>query len=271
MNHNQNGYALNGQLYYEMAGQGETVIFLHAAIANLHMWDAQWHPLAETYRVVRYDMRGFGCSADNGRGTPTHRQDLEQLMVELGIAQAHLIGCSLGGEIALDLALTQPNRVASLVLISATPSGFEMQGEPPQAIHTMIAALQTGDMAGAARAQNEMSVTGVNRAPDAVDTAVREQIYAMTLSAFERGSAMAERGDLLIPLAGERLGEVNAPTLLIVGAYDHAELRRAAEEMASGIPHAQKEIIVVENAAHFPNIEQPSQVNEVLLRFLAAL
>lgn len=265
----QQGYAVDGQLYYEMAGAGEHVILIHAGIANLDMWEAQWHALTEGYRVLRYDLRGFGRSAEGGASS-THRQDVEELMAELGIEAAHFIGCSLGGEIALDVALSQPERVKTLVLISATPSGFEMQGEPPAALFQMIAALQAGDIAAAARAQNEMSVTGVNRLPEAVEPSVREAIYQMTVAAFTRGGGLAERGDIVTPPAAIRLGDVQAPTLLVVGAADHSELHRAAAEMASGIPHAQKEIIVVENAAHLPTMERPKQLNEAVLNFLAA-
>lgn len=270
MNHAQNGYALDGTLYYETAGDGEPIVLIHAGIANLNLWDAQWQALAQQYRVVRYDMRGYGRSADVWE-TPTHRQDVVDLMAELGIEKAHLIGCSLGGEIALDVALEQPERVASLILYSATPGGFEMQGAPPPAVFAMIAALQSGDMASAARAQNEMSVTGVNRSPDAVDATVREQVFQMTRSAFERGNAMPTAGDALTSPAVERLNEVQAPTLLIVGEVDHSELHRAAEQMANGIPHAHKQVAVVKNAAHLPNMEQPERFNDVVSGFLAAL
>lgn len=270
MNHTQNGYALDGTLYYEMSGEGETILLIHAGIANLQMWDTQWQALSQHYQVVRYDMRGFGRSADVDGDTPTHRQDVVALMAELGIEKAHLVGCSLGGEIALDVALEEPERVISLVLISATPGGFEMQGAPPPAVFAMIEAFQSGDMASAARAQNEMSVTG-NRAPDAVNATVREQIFQMTRSAFERGNTMPTAGDALIPSAAERLEDIKVRTLLIVGEADHSELRRAAEAMANGIPHAYKQVMVVENAAHFPNIEQPAVVNNALLAFLATL
>jgi 2-hydroxy-6-oxonona-2,4-dienedioate hydrolase len=266
----QDGYAVNGAIYYEMAGEGKTIILIHAAIANLTMWDSQWQRFAQHYHVLRYDMRGFGRSEDLTVST-THRQDLVRLMEDLGVEQAHLIGCSLGGEIALDVALQYPELVKSLVLVSATPDGFEIQGEPPQAVHAMIAALQRGDMEGAARAQNEMSVTGINRSPDAVPIVIREQIYEMTHAAFVRGSGFAESGETLIPPAVERFDEVKAPTLLMVGTADHSEIRRAAEMMASGIPNAQKEVVAVENAAHFPNIEQPTYFNEVVLGFLGAL
>ena len=133
------------------------------------------------------------------------------------------------------------------------------------------AALQSGDIAGAARAQNDMSVTGVNRAPEAVDATVREQLFQMTRSAFERGNTMPTAGDPLTPPAVERLREVSVPTLLVVGAADHAELHRAAHDMASGIPHAHNPVVVIENAAHFPNMEQPERFNAVVLDFLALL
>lgn len=266
----QSGYAVNGAIYYEMAGKGETILLIHAGIANLTMWGSQWEAFTQDYQVIRYDMRGYGRSADSTTGA-SHQADLVQLMAEMGVEKAHMVGCSMGGEIALDVALAHPDLVRSLVLISTTPGGFQMQGEPPSAVFTMIAALQAGDLEGAARAQNEMSVTGMNRSADAIPTNVREHIYEMTYSAFSRNGGFPESGDISDSPAVERLGDVSAQTLLIVGAADHSEIRRVADIMASGIPHAQQAVVLVENAAHFPNMEQPTEFNEVVLRFLSAL
>ena len=85
-----------GKIYYEMAGEGETVVLSHAGFVDSRMWDDQWEEFAQRYRVMRYDMRGYGKS-DPVQGPVSRRDDLYRLLQKLGIEQAHMIGCSLSG------------------------------------------------------------------------------------------------------------------------------------------------------------------------------
>src|SRR5947209_8694969 len=94
-------------LYYEELGEGHPVILLHAGIADSRMWDEQMPVLAERYRVVRYDLRGFGRSKMVA-GAFSHRADLAALLDALGIASAALVGCSFGGRVATEFALEFP-------------------------------------------------------------------------------------------------------------------------------------------------------------------
>ncbi|HEX5942525.1 MAG TPA: alpha/beta hydrolase, partial [Anaerolineales bacterium] len=118
-----------GKIYYETAGDGFPLVLSHAAFLDSRMFDAIWEPLARQFRVIRYDMRGYGKSSPVN-GPVSRRSDLEQLLQHLGISRAHWVGCSYGGELVLDLALEHPEQVASLTLVDGTPSGFELQGEP---------------------------------------------------------------------------------------------------------------------------------------------
>src|SRR5262245_41521192 len=118
---------VNGsKLFYEMAGEGEVLVLVHAGFVDSRMWNAQWSEFAQHFRVVRYDMFGYGKSSPVV--TPTaQRDDLYQLLKHLNIEQAHLVGCSQGGGVVLDFALDHPNMVKSLVLVSTVPGGFEFQ------------------------------------------------------------------------------------------------------------------------------------------------
>src|ERR1044072_8172889 len=105
-----------GQLYYETAGDGMPLVLSHAAFLDSRMFDAIWEPLAKQYLVIRYDMRGFGQSS-LVTGPLCRRADLDLLLTHLEVKEAHLVGCSNGGQISLDLALEQPQRVRSLTLV----------------------------------------------------------------------------------------------------------------------------------------------------------
>lgn len=263
---------VNGtNLYYEMAGEGLPVILGHAGFVDSGMWDAQWEALAARYKVIRYDMRGYGQS-DLAPSPVVRRDELYGVMRALDIDRAALIGCSLSGEMMLDFALEHPERVSALTLVSAVPSGFEMQGEPPAALFEMIGAVQQGDVERASELQIRIWVDGQFRQPEQVDADVRQRAAEMNLIAVKNGTwATAESQPLnpLTPPAATRLHEIGVPTLVIAGALDHPEILRAADVLVSGIDGAQK--LIIADSAHVPNMEKPAEFNTAVLRFLNAL
>ena len=84
----------DGELYYEMADDGDTLVLGHAGFVDSRMWDAQWDAFTQKYRVIRFDMRGYGKS-DSAAGPRTRRNDLFQLLDHLHVERAALLGCSL--------------------------------------------------------------------------------------------------------------------------------------------------------------------------------
>jgi pimeloyl-ACP methyl ester carboxylesterase len=257
-----------GKLYYESQGEGETLILAHAGFVDGGMWDSQFDEFAQHYRVVRYDQRGFGKS-DAASSPISRHEELTAVISALGIESAALIGCSQGGTAALDFALTHPEKLWALVLVSATPSGFEMQGEPPAALMEMFGALQQGDMARVADLQVRIWVDGESRSPEQVDSAVRQRAAAMNRVAVENGTFAAADMEPLNPLdppAALRLSQLDIPVLTVVGALDHPEIARAADVMVEQLPHAEKHVI--DGAAHVPNMEHPIEFNRVVLDFL---
>lgn len=257
-------------IYTESAGRGDTVVFLHAGFLDSGMWDAQFEALSRTHHVVRYDQRGFGRS-DPAAGPVARHTELAAIFEALGISQAAIIGCSQGGTAALDFALAHPEKVAALVLVSAAPSGFQMQGEPPADLMAMFGAAQQGDLARVSELQIRLWIDGASRQPDQVDAETRAYAARMNRIAVERGTffvADAQPPNPLDPPAAQRLGEVKSPVLVIAGGLDHPELLRAADVLAAQISGARK--LVIANAAHTPNMERPDDFTRALLDFLQA-
>lgn len=270
-----NGYfdTGDGKLYYEITGpeDGETVLLSHAAFLSSGMWDAQWHELADDYRLIRYDMMGFGQS-DPVTGPRCRRADLSALLQYLHVQSAHLVGCSMGGEIILDLALEHPGLARSLTIVNGTPSGFVPQGEPPQYLFEMFGAMQAQDVERASELALRIWVDGPERTPEQVDRAVRNHASAMnrvpvTQNTF--ATADMQPANPLDPSAITRLGQVMVPTLIVKGMLDHAETLRALDLIAAGIADAQ--VVEIAQGAHVPNMEQPAQFNQQLRSFLANL
>ncbi|HEX5163933.1 MAG TPA: alpha/beta fold hydrolase, partial [Thermomicrobiales bacterium] len=120
---------LNGtRLYYEVSGPPDApaVVLVHGFSLDTRMWAGQVGPLSERYRVVRYDLRGFGRSAIPEAGVHyQHHDDLRALLDQLGIERATVVGLSLGGAVTLDFALHHPQRLTGLVLADAVVPGFD--------------------------------------------------------------------------------------------------------------------------------------------------
>lgn len=259
----------DGRLYYEVAGSGMPLVLSHAAFLDNRMFDAVWEPLAKRFRVIRYDMRGFGKSSP-ATGPLCRRDDLDQLLRHLKIEEAHLIGCSNGGQISLDLALEGPQRFRSLTLVDSTPSGFEMRGEPPRYLLEMLDAMQKGDLERANELQIRIWLDGESREPQQVDAALRKKAMEMNRISVAQNTfftADLQPANPLDPPALTRLESVKCPTLVIAGALDHAEVLRAADEMTSRIPNARKTILA--SAGHVPSYEQPDTFVKLLLDFLS--
>jgi len=113
----------NARLYYEVAGAGPAVVFVHGFTLDTRMWDDQWTVFRERYSVVRYDVRGFGRS----EAEPVSYSDLDDLLAildYLAIERAHLVGLSMGGIVVVHFAVTHPSRVHAVVAADCGPSGL---------------------------------------------------------------------------------------------------------------------------------------------------
>jgi pimeloyl-ACP methyl ester carboxylesterase len=261
----------DGKLYYEIEGKGEVLVLIHAGFVDSRMWDGQWNDFTQHYRALRFDMRGFGKS-DSATGPVSCRQDLYLVLQELGIEHAHILGCSMGGETAIDFTLEHPEMVLSLIIVNGTPSGFEMRGAPPSQVMEMLQALEQGDLDRASDLQIRLWVDGIFRQPEQVDSRVRQYAAEMNRIAVENKTwAIADANPLnpLNPPAAGRLDEINIPALIVAGSLDNPEILRAADLLADKIKRAKK--IIIPDSAHVPNMEKPAEFNRIVLDFLSHL
>jgi len=255
------------RLYYETSGAGEPLLLIHAGVADSRMWEAQWELFAAQYQVIRYDMRGFGRTEVTAGSTFTGHDDAAALLRHLGVERAAVVGISFGGMIALDLALAYPELVRALVL--GAPS---VDGEPPsqtlrQFGREEAALLERGDLDGATELNLRTWVDGPQRGPGEVNALVREQVRVMQRAAFELVLPEGFDQEGLDPPAAQRLAEVAAPTLVLVGDLDLPDKVQSAQRLAEAIPGAQHTLIP--GVAHMLNMERPGEFNRLVLTFLA--
>ena len=256
-----------GRLYYESIGRGYPLVLLHAGIAHLRMWDDQVPALSAHFRVIRYDLRGFGRSID-AAAPFAHVADLLAVLDSLGLVRARLLGCSKGAGISLDFAVAHPDRVSALVLVGGAPTGYEGTSGPPRQWDEMVVAYKAGDFDRAAELETQIWFDGASRAPEQMDSAVRERVRAMDRQALEREALNDAHTQPAAPNI-ERLAEVQVPVLVLVGDLDDPDLVAAAGYMAARFPQGQH--ATLPGTAHLPNLEQPETFNRLVLDFLTRL
>lgn len=257
-------------IHAETAGDGPPIVLVHAGICDSGMWDAQWRTLPAGHRVVRHDMRGFGRSPMPS-GAYSHARDLIAVMDAAGISEATLIGTSLGGRVALEVALAAPARVSALVLVGSGLPGHEWSDAVRQCWEAEEQAIERGDLDAAADVNVRFWVDGPSRRPDDIDPDVRRRAHAMQLRALElQVPAYQADGDLeelLVPGAGDRLGEVAQPALVVVGEADQPDIHAIAERLKAGLPRASA--ATIPDAAHLPSMERPELFDRLVTEFLS--
>ncbi|TQS29265.1 alpha/beta fold hydrolase [Microbispora sp. KK1-11] len=243
---------------HEERGSGEPVVLLHSSVADSGMWDPQWEPLGERFRVIRLDFRGHGRTPFAAEGPYSDAGDVADLLAALGLRRVGLVGSSYGGRVALELATGHPDLVSRLVLLNAgcglpsTPDLEEFGGEEDRLI-------EAGDVGGAVDL-NVRTWLG----PEA-DEAARVRLAAMQRHAFEvqlAADPQPERRREAIDLA-----VVTAPTLVVTGGHDLAYFRESGRHIAEALPDAT--LLDLDWAGHLPSLERPAEVTRLLTEFLS--
>ena len=256
---------LNGaRISFRRSGTGVPLLLIHAGIADSRMWEPQATTFGARFDLIRPDLRGYGDS-ELPPVPYSMRADLVALLDHLAIDRTHVIGCSMGGTVAIDLALEHPDRVQRLVLVGSGVSGSNL-GEADQHLFADIdAAEKSGDLAAVNRAEVRLWVDGPRRPEGTAPAAVRELVLDMNGRAMRSNFAAAPH-QRLDPPAVNRLHEIVAPTLVVVGDQDLPHANENADLLTSKIKGARK--AVIHDAAHLPSLERPEDFNRVVLDFL---
>ncbi len=244
-----------------------TVLLLHAGIADSRMWRPQIEVLeAAGHRVLAPDLRGFG-QRELDPAPFSYLRDAEALLDD----PVAVVGCSLGGRVALELAVHRPGQVERLVLIAPGLPGWDWSAETRAGWAEEEAAVARGDVEAGAEASLRMWVDGPRRSPEQVDPVMRSAVRAMVLRSYELQQHAWEAGareeDILDPPVNRRLGEILCPTLVLIGAEDVAGMQAIAAHVTDCVHGAR--LVTVSGAAHLPSLERADEVNALLLAFLS--
>lgn len=251
-------------MYCEIKGKGDNMVLIHGAGDNLNMWYHQVPVFSKRYRVITYDVRGSGKSdSPEGEYTiPLFAEDAYQLMKALKVSEAYFLGYSMGGRIALQLALEHPEMVKALVLANSSVGLVPPSPEAIERRKRIIELLQKKDMKTFA----EMMTTAAF-SPDfkSRNPAEFERYKKVKMRNKPEGIARL-MGALAAPPSPPDLSKVRCPTLLIVGEHDFymgVEQGKLAQQAIAG-----SELVVLPTG-HAAAIEAPERFNAVVLDFLS--
>jgi pimeloyl-ACP methyl ester carboxylesterase len=247
-------------IHIEDDGNGEPVLLAHAGVTDRRVWDATAPALvAAGYRVIRYDRPGFGRSP---RPTGLHSPvaDALEVLDATGVASAHWVGLSIGADIGVQVALAQPARIRSLVLIAPGMFGYDWPSMPGE--QEQDAAYERGDGPGLALAILRMwapmsfDPDGTLRAGDPAVSAVLDQADWFLAHDDEESPESAE----------SRLGEIGVPTLILLGDRDVEPITDIAQRYARGIRGAR--LVTLSPADHLLPLRVPEKLHPLLLEHL---
>jgi pimeloyl-ACP methyl ester carboxylesterase len=248
------------QLAYDDAGRGECVVLIHGHPFDRTLWEPQITALRGRFRVLAPDLRGFGRSPVTTH-LVTMRElaaDIEELLDTLQIGRAAVVGLSMGGLVAMELAASQPGRYWALGLIATT-----MQPLAPDERATRRQRADAVEQQGMAVLIDYMH-TGLYgpRCP----APVRARVDAMMASASAGGAAAALRGRAERPDYRPLLANLDIPALVCAGSADPWSDRAVTAEIIAHLKHPESTLI--EGAGHLPNLEAPDEFNAILAPFL---
>lgn len=256
------------EIFFQEKGKGSALILIHGGGLNREMWNPQFDVLARHCRVIRYDVRGYGQSECTEDAYADH-DDLNRLMEYLEIDKAAVMGLSMGGRIAIDFALEHPEKVAVLIPVAPGLSGFFFPDTAKNENYPLfIEALKKKESDKAAEYMQRMWTDGPYRTPEETDPDVRRFVRTMLLETYQREGAPphSARPD---PPALDRLSEIHAPTLAIVGDKDMPDILTIVDLLKEKIEGAKVEVFP--GVAHMVNLEKPEEFNETVLDYLKSV
>lgn len=250
-----------GKLFYETAGKGKTIVLLHDGMVHHVIWDNQFLHLAKSFRVIRYDRRGFGRSTDP-TGPYSHIEDLKSVFEQLKVDKAIIFGMSSGGGLAIDFTLQYPDRSEGLVLVGAVVGGLG---------YTAHMANRGGHMLPAADRSDARKVVKYFALEDPYEIYPENIAARQQVAKWMEGYPEKDRGGGIMPKPASRqalsnLSEIKVPTLILVGEFDIPDVHAHSGAINAGISNSTRKIIP--KSGHLIPLEQPELFNKEIDAFL---
>lgn len=257
---------VNGtKLYYELAGAGECIVFIHGNFGDSRLWDNQFKLFAKEYKVLRYDVRGYGKSAMPLKGEKYGpHDDLKALLDYLEIKKAHFVGFSMGSGIAIDFAVEYPEMAYSLTAVGPTVHGnwSPVAKGFIRELRSVSSIVKEKGIKGAAEEFVELKSLNSHKMSTEVKKRIIENAYDYSFWHFLNPGKIK-----IAPDAVNLLDNIKFPTLIITSEYDIEYCREVADLLNEKIPQSLK--VDIDEATHYMFMDKPKEFNNYLSKFLA--
>ena len=256
----------NGHLYYQIAGSGDVVVLIHGNAGDHRHWDYQFDRFASGFTVIRYDVRGWGQSADPVIGFPySNFADLAALLDHLDVESAHIVGWSMGSGVAFDFAMAYPDRAISWVSVGPWVLGYQTEAiikTFEQAGAVVEAASQGGAEAGAnAFVDYILADTVIDESADKFIRAVGSESSFWTWTNPNQELSLK-------PNAASQLSSLTIPILVVTAEHDLPACHDMADFIIAEAQNAHRTVLT--DTGHLMHIEKPDAFNAKVVEFLAA-
>jgi pimeloyl-ACP methyl ester carboxylesterase len=253
---------INGiDLHFAVTGQGQPVLFIHGLGSSSRDWEPQTAFFARRYQVVTFDLRGHGQSQKppGPYSMLLFASDAAQLLKALGLAPAHVVGISLGGMIALQLAADSPASVRSLVVVNTGPEYVVRTMKERWQVASRLLMVRLLGM----RRLGE--VLGQRLFPKPGQIALR-QLFAKRWEENDPRAYLASMRAIIGWSVTDRLAGIGVPTLVVAADQDYTPVK-VKEDCVARMPQA--ELVVIRDSRHATPVEHPVIFNETTMAFLA--
>ncbi len=258
-------------VHYQEKGAGTPLVLLHGFTSSTYSWKDAFEPLSKNFRVIAVDLKGFGFSGkpDGDYSRRAQAALVTHLLDYLKIEKAWLCGNSMGGEIALDVALVNPQRVAGLILIDS--AGVEVPGSGSLAPSYLLIPVVGRVLTALSLTSDKLVRQGLEKSfydrAKVTDERVANYYRPLQTRGGQLAALRARTQADQFPIEQD-LGKVNAPALIIWGAADQLIPLAAGRKMSLLIKDSK--LVIFERCGHLPQEEMPARVVDEMTRFISA-
>ena len=251
------------QFYYEIHGEGEPLVLIHGLGSSTRDWELQLPAFSKYYRVISLDLRGHGRSAKSAGpySMAIFAGDTARLIKELDAGPAHVLGISLGGMVAFQLALDFPDQIRSLIIVNSTPEMVPRTLKEKTAIWQRLLIVRLMGM-------KKMGQVLGDRFFPRPDQAELKEIFIGRWSENDQPAYLEAMKAVIGWSVADKLGEISCPTL-VVGADGDYFPTSDKEIYSKKIPGA--ELVIVQDSMHALTADKPDEFNQIVLDFLLGL
>lgn len=252
------------EIYFETKGDGESVLFIHAGIADCRMWEREYRALAKYFHVIRFDLPGYGLSSFTG-GTFSYIDIINELLDYLEVEKVHIVAASFGAKIAIDYILKEQEKCLSSVLVSPAISGWQESqylidyGMEEERLY------EDGKLEKVGLHNLKMWVLR-DRGNNCVSEDIKELVMDMQMKALTKPEPKIQCEEVEEEEQIARLESINTLLVVIIGSEDVPDFQEMSDLLCKKVISSRK--VVIHNTAHLPNLEAPIEFENVLLDYL---